>query len=66
MSGMFNYSGLSTVNYDALLFGWSQLTLRVNVAFDVIGTQYSASSQADRDILTSAPNNWTIRDGGTL
>ena len=65
MDNMFLYSKLSTVNYDALLLGWSALTLQSNVAFSVGSLQYSASSQAARDILTSTPNNWTITDATT-
>ena len=65
MDNMFLYSKLSTVNYDALLLGWSALTLQSNVAFSVGSLQYSANSQAARDILTSTPNNWTITDATT-
>ena len=66
MTNMLRNSALSTANYDALLSGWSQLTLKTNVSFSVGSTQYSAASQAARDILTSAPNNWKITDGGVF
>jgi len=66
MSYMLYSSVLSTINYDALLLGWSILTLKENVNFSVGSLPYSATSQAARDILTSAPNNWVITDGGTL
>jgi hypothetical protein len=64
MTDMLAYSALSIVNYDTLLSGWSQQTLKTNVSFGVGLTQYSATSQAARGILTSAPNNWSISDGG--
>lgn len=53
--------------YDAILLAWSQQTvLPITVHGVDFGatTKYSASSQAARDILTSAPNNWKIIDGG--
>ena len=64
MTNMLSRSSLSTVNYDALLFSWSAQALQSNVNFGVGSTEYSAASQAARDILTSAPNNWNITDGG--
>jgi surface protein len=63
MSGMLDFTALSTVSYDALLLGWSELILQDGIEFSAGSTQYSPSSQAARDILTSAPNNWTITDG---
>jgi len=53
---------LSTANYDALLSGWSLQTLQPNVQFSAGDSKYTDS--ASRLILTSAPNNWTIADGG--
>jgi hypothetical protein len=66
MTNMLRGSALSTVNYDALLYSWSAQALKSNVNFSVGSTQYSAASKAARDILTSAPNNWNITDGGEL
>jgi surface protein len=68
MSIMFGETGqpdavtLSTANYDALLSGWSLLTLQPNNNFSAGDSKYTDS--AARSILTSAPNNWTITDGG--
>jgi len=64
MRSMFESVAISTSNYDALLNSWSKQVVESNVTFDAGNSQYSASSQAARDILTSAPNNWTITDGG--
>ena len=63
MSNMFFAVTLSTANYDALLAGWSALpTLQPSITFDAGNSQYN--DIAARNILTSAPNNWTINDGG--
>jgi surface protein len=64
MYDMFKNITLSTANYDALLTGWSTQSLQSNVQLGAANSQYSPSSQAAKNILTSAPNNWTITDGG--
>ncbi len=61
---LFADSGLSTANYDALLNSWSTQTLTPNAHFGAGDIKYSPSSQAARDIFTSAPNNWNFTDGG--
>jgi surface protein len=68
MSGMFTGTQLSTANYDATLIGWLTITstetaLQPNVTFDA-GTSKYCNGASARSILTSAPNNWTIIDGG--
>ena len=71
MSNMFNGVTLSTDNYDALLLGWSTIetgesALQNGVIFHGGNSMYCAGTAA-RDILTGAPNNWTITstsDGG--
>jgi surface protein len=68
MIDMFNNSGLSTTNYDATLIGWSTITaietaVKPNINFNA-GTSKYCNSASARGILTSAPNNWTITDGG--
>ncbi len=62
MNGMFSNVTLSTANYDALLAGWSAQTLQSEVTFDAGDSLYT--NTAARNILTGAPNNWTITDGG--
>jgi hypothetical protein len=64
MEGMFLGGKLSTGNYDALLNGWSLQILQDGVEFHGGDSKYSPGSQAARDILTSAPNNWIITDDG--
>ncbi|MEQ8552368.1 MAG: BspA family leucine-rich repeat surface protein, partial [Cyclobacteriaceae bacterium] len=65
LANMFNLSGLSTSNYDNILIGWAGLpSLQSGVNFGASGIKYTAASQASRDVLTSAPNNWVISDGG--
>jgi len=56
----------STANYDLLLNAWSLLTFdESGFGFGALNVEYTIStSQAARDILTSAPNNWSIVDGG--
>jgi len=54
---------LSVANYDALLLGWSVQALKSNINFDAGNSQYSASSQAARDVLTGT-YSWTVTDGG--
>ena len=67
-AAMFTGAGtFSTNNYDLLLEGWSTQTLQNAVVFGVGTTQYSAGAAATaRGVLTSAPNNWVITDGGQV
>jgi len=55
----------STTNLDAIYNGWSLLTF-VDTGQDIsFGTaKYTAGASAGRAILTGAPNNWLIYDGG--
>ena len=66
LGDIFTNSGLSTTNYDAILIGWSAYTFtNANILFGAGTTQYSAGAAATaRGVLTGAPNNWTITDGG--
>ena len=50
--------------YDDVLLAWSTQTVKPNLIPNFGDAKYQASSQAARDILTSAPNNWIITDGG--
>ena len=62
---MLNNSGLSTDHYSAILEAWSQLDgLPSRVILGAAGLRYSNCVQPERDILTSAPNNWIITDAG--
>ncbi len=61
-TNMFNGVTLSTVNYNSLLSGWSGQSLNSGVNLNAGNSKYCA--QGARDILTNAPNNWNITDGG--
>jgi hypothetical protein len=54
----------SAANYDALLIGWSSRPVVPNRSINFGTIKRTAASTAARLILTSAPNNWTIVDGG--
>ena len=58
--------GLSTADYNKLLEGWSSRPVLANKSISFGTTKYSAAAATERAILTSAPNNWTIIDGGQL
>jgi surface protein len=61
-------NGLSTSNYNLTLVSWAHQNVNSGLAVDFGGSQYSAggAAAASRNILTSAPNNWTISDGGSV
>jgi surface protein len=59
-----NPTNYSATNLDAIYNGWSQLTLQPNLTANFGSIKYTAASQAGRNILTGAPNNWEITDGG--
>jgi surface protein len=55
----------SAANLDAIYNGWSALTFvntGLTISFNTI--KYTAAGSSGRAILTGAPNNWTITDGG--
>ena len=63
MADMFYGVTLSTANYDAILNGWSGLTLQNDVDFHGGNSKYSSVSEAARTKIIS-DFNWTITDGG--
>ena len=68
-SNMLDGTSFSTTNYDLLLNSWAGQApnIQSNVTLGVGITQYTiATSQTARDILTNAPFNWTINDGGGI
>lgn len=65
MVGMFSSATLSTVNYDALLFGWAAQNLQGGVIFDGGNSQYSLEAQSAKDVMEEF-FDWTIRDGGPI
>jgi hypothetical protein len=56
----------SAANLDSIYNNWSLLSVKPNESISFGSIKYNASSQAAKDILTSAPNNWTITDGGQV
>ena len=69
MSNMFDDVTLSVANYDALLLGWSTIdtaagetALQTDLTFDAGNSKFC--NTAAKGDLTSAPNSWTINDGG--
>ena len=61
MSSMFSGVTLSIANYDALLSGWSALTLQRNVTFS--GGDSIYCDESARNILVDT-YNWSITDSG--
>jgi surface protein len=54
----------SAANLDAIYNGWSSRPVKPSVTANFGSIKYTAASQAGRNILTGAPNNWAITDGG--
>ena len=65
MASMLDSSGLSTLNYDKVLVGWSQLpAVQDNVALGAAGIKYSCAKAARASLI--ADHNWSITDAGLL
>ena len=62
MIALFDESGLSTINYDAVLNSWSQQALQSDVNLGADGINFCNGS-AGRDRLIN-DFNWTITDSG--
>jgi surface protein len=58
------FNDYSTANYDALLIGWATRNVRPNQLLNMGTIKYTSAAVSARNTLTSAPNNWTIIDGG--
>jgi len=56
----------SVANYDALLNGWASRPVVSGRSINFGTIKYSAAASASRAVLTSAPNSWTIVDGGQI
>ncbi|HOQ78929.1 MAG TPA: BspA family leucine-rich repeat surface protein [Candidatus Absconditabacterales bacterium] len=61
--GFLSESNMQYYNYDKLLNAWSGQTVKPNLTLDAVGVYY-CNAQPARDVLTNAPNNWTINDAG--
>jgi len=56
----------SVTNYSNLLIGWASRPVQPNRSINFSTNKYNSTAVAARAILTSAPNNWTIVDGGLI
>ena len=54
----------STTNLDAIYIGWASRPVKPSLSISFGTAKRTAASTAARLILTSAPNNWVITDGG--
>jgi surface protein len=64
LGDFFGDTSMSTENYSNTLIGWAALTLQPNVFLEALGINYNCGGEDAIAILTAAPNNWTILDGG--
>jgi surface protein len=60
------FNDYSAANYDALLIGWASRPVLANKTINFGTIKYTSAAAAARLVLTSAPNNWTIIDGGQI
>jgi surface protein len=63
MNGKTNLN-YSAANLDLIYQKWALLAVKPNLTINFGTIKYTAAGAAGRLILTSAPNNWTITDGG--
>ena len=54
----------SSANLDAIYDGWSSRPVKTPITISFGTAKYTAAGAAGRAILTGAPNNWAITDGG--
>jgi hypothetical protein len=54
----------SATNLDAIYNGWSSRAVKTPVTINFGTAKYTSASTSGRAILTGAPNNWAITDGG--
>ena len=54
----------STTNLDAIYNGWSSRAVLSGKTITFGSAKYTAGASAGKAILTGAPNNWVITDGG--
>ena len=57
-------ANFSTANLDAIYNGWSSRPVKTPITISFGTAKYTAAGAAGRAILTGAPNNWAITDGG--
>ena len=57
-------ANFSAANLDAIYNGWSSRPVKTPITISFGTAKYTAAGAAGRAILTGAPNNWVITDGG--
>ena len=62
MYNMFNFSGLSTTNYDNILIGWEQQSVQSNVLLGANGITYCNGEAARQNLIDNY--GWIITDNG--
>jgi surface protein len=58
------FTNYSSANLDSIYNVWSTLAVQPNINIDFGTIKYTAGASAGRLVLTSAPKNWIIIDGG--
>ena len=58
------FTDYSSANLDSIYNVWSTLAVQPNININFGTIKYTAGASAGRLVLTSAPNNWIITDGG--
>jgi len=68
MNNMFLQTEMTTEDYDVALISFAGQTVKPNVPWHVGTSRYTpgGAAEAARNVLTSAPNNWVITDGGPV
>jgi hypothetical protein len=54
----------SSANLNSIYNNWSLLAVQPNLNINFGTIKYTLAGQAGRNVLTGAPNNWVISDGG--
>jgi surface protein len=54
----------SAANLDLIYNKWSLQSVKPNKSISFGTIKYTVAGQSGKDVLTGAPNNWTITDGG--
>jgi len=63
MNSMFDYSDLSTNNWNNILNGWAAQNVKSGIQLGALGLEHTAAGQNGYNILTRSPNNWVITEG---
>jgi hypothetical protein len=56
----------STTNLNAIYNGWSSRPVLASKTISFGSARYTSAASSGRAVLTGAPNNWVIADGGII